>query len=92
MTYELERRQFQVIAAVEEELRSARIKFPIWWPRLVEGASTAMEEAGETTKAVNDYSLHHKGSIDEIRAEAVQAAAMYIRFLVESEELWHGGI
>lgn len=88
MHYMLEQRRLKVVHAVWEEYDLARTLHPDWHQDLVRGASTAIEEAGETTQAVNDYCLHNKGSIEAIRNEAIQAAAMYIRFLVESEELW----
>lgn len=88
MHYQLEQRRFKVIQAVWEEYDRAHTLHPDWHQDLVRGASTAIEEAGECQQAVNDHVLHGKGSIENIRKEAIQAAAMYIRFLVESEELW----
>ena len=83
-----EQRRMKIYQAIKAELDRASKLYPDWWQDMVYGASTAMEESGEALKAVNDFALHKKGSIDEIRKEAIHSAAMWIRFLVETEKLW----
>lgn len=41
------------------------------------------EEAGELTQAVNNFVMEGKGSMNDIRKEAVQTGAMALRFLME---------
>lgn len=88
MTYQNEQRLRGILIAVDTELRRAQKLYPEWWQDPVYAGSTAIEKAGETQKAINDYILHGKGSLKEIRTEAIQAVAMYVRFLLETEALW----
>ena len=88
MTLELEQRRFRVVQALWSEYDRAQRLHPAWPQGLVYGASIAMEESGEAVRAVNDHVMHGKGGLDEIRKEAIEAAVVWIRFLVESEEFW----
>lgn len=86
--YVIDQRKLKIYQAIKDELDRAQKLYPDWWQDMVYGASTAIEESGEAVKAVNDLALHSKGSIEEIRKEAIHSAAMWIRFLVETEALW----
>ena len=59
------------------ELRSARTKFPARFNSKHEGFSVLREEVDELWEAVRDL----EGT--DARAEAIQVAAMAIRFIVE---------
>jgi len=86
--YVNDQRELEIYQAIKDELDRAQKLYPDWWQDMVYGASTAIEESGEAVKAVNDLALHGKGSIEEIRKEAIHSAAMWIRFLVETDKLW----
>lgn len=75
----------QIYDAVTAELASARSRYP-WWPAdIIHACAIANEESGEVVKAVNNYHWKHgDDTIDDIRKEAVQAIAMWCRFLVDS--------
>lgn len=76
----------EVFALVRAELDSARSRYP-WWPRdMIHAAAIASEESGEVVKACNSY-VWQQGdeSLADIRKEAVQAIAMWTRFLTETE-------
>lgn len=78
----------QVIALVTEELERARGKFP-WWPGdMVHAAAIANEEGGEVVKAVNNrYWAHGDDTWGDIQKEAIQAIAMWVRFLTETQDI-----
>jgi len=66
------------------ELARARAKYPAWPADLVHAAAIASEESGECVKAVNSYHWQQGDeTLADIRAEAVQAIAMWTRFLTE---------
>lgn len=68
---------------IENELKSAEEEFP-WWPAdPVHAASIAAKEAGELTKAANDFYWGRKKTKLGMEKEAVHAVAMYIRFLIK---------
>ena len=57
------------------------------WPEdLVHQAAIVSEESGELVKAVNNYYWHLKGSKKDIKEEAIQTAAMAIRFILNLGE------
>lgn len=72
----------EIMIEVGDEVLSAMERYP-WWPTdIVHAAAIAAEEAGEVTKGVNNhYWDQGKDSLHEIRKEAIQAAAMYVRFI-----------
>ena len=77
-----------IVLAVLAELDRARARYP-WWPSdLIHAAAIASEESGEVVKAVNNY-VWQQGddSIADIRKEAIQAIAMWVRFLVDSPQI-----
>lgn len=74
----------EVYAAVSAELQRARTRYP-WWPQdMIHAAAIASEESGEVVKAVNNHVwAQGHDTPDDIRAEAVQAIAMWVRFLTD---------
>lgn len=74
---ELEALQMPAIAA---ELARAVSKFPTWPTDPLHALAVLGEEFGELTKAMLQFTYEpHKTSIDEIRTEALQTAAMALR-------------
>lgn len=73
----------EVAAEVLLEVERASRKFPTWPTDPLHAVAIVGEEAGELTKAVVQavYEPHKSGLVD-VRAEAVQTAAMAIRFLL----------
>jgi len=70
------------------ELARARAKYPAWPADLVHAAAIASEESGEVVKACNSYVWQQGDETPaDIRKEAVQAIAMFVRLLTESEVL-----
>lgn len=72
---------FDLIAA---EVKSASDKWPGWPDDAVHAATIIAEEAGELQKAVLErvYEPHKYTPDSDIQTEAIQTAAMCIRFLV----------
>jgi len=80
--------QDNVISEVLEEVERATSKFPTWPTDPLHAAGVLQEEAGELMKAVlqGTYEPHKLSSAyDEVRKEAVQTAAMAIRFLMSMD-------
>jgi hypothetical protein len=76
------------MAMIIQEVYSAQRRYPLWPSNLVMAAAIAEEESGEVVKECNTY--HWKQgptTLDDIRKEAIQAAAMWIRFLVDTPEM-----
>jgi len=68
------------ICAIKDELVKARRKFD-WWPDdPVDAAAIVAEEAGELIRAALQVKFEG-GSLKDTKKEAVQTAAMAIRFL-----------
>lgn len=78
----------QVFSLVRAELGKARTRYP-WWPSdMVHAAAVANEENGEVVKAVNNYYwMHGDETLEDIRKEAIQAIAMWVRFLAETPDV-----
>jgi hypothetical protein len=71
---------------IDEELERADLKFPDWPTDPVHALGILSEEYGELSKEVLQMVYEpHKTSLKEIEAEAVQTAAMAIRFLISLE-------
>ena len=68
--------------AIREELERAREKFPSWPDDIVHAAATVGEESGELIQAALQYT-YEKGDLEACKKEAIQTAAMCIRFLCE---------
>lgn len=85
----------KILQAIEAELESAKARYP-WWPSdAVHAGAIVAEESGELTQATLDHfyaHLNHNGAdtIARMRKEAIQTAAMAIRFLENMEA--YGGL
>jgi len=67
---------------VSAELTKAIAKFPTWPTDPLHAVAVLGEEFGELTKAVLQLVYEpHKSTSDDVRSEAVQTAAMAIRFI-----------
>ena len=65
------------------ELEQATIKFPTWPTDPLHAIGILQEEVGELTKEVVQLTYEpHKSSLEAVRREAVQTAAMALRFLI----------
>lgn len=74
-----------VAAAVQacDEVERATAKFPTWPTDPLHALAVLGEEFGELTKAVLQHTYEpHKANLDDVRTEALQTAAMAIRFLM----------
>ncbi len=75
----------EVFDMVAAELKKARARYPFWPADIVAAAAIASEEGGEVIKSVNNYYWSQGEEMPgDIRAEAVQAIAMWVRFLTET--------
>lgn len=69
-----------VIKEVTKELERAQAKFTAWPTDVIHAASIVNEESGELIRAALQYH-YENGDIEELRKEAIQTAAMCVRFL-----------
>ena len=76
----------EIRRAVESELLRARLKFPLWPEDIIHAVSIMNEEAGETIQAALDLT-YDNGSIDNVKAELIQTAAMCFRVLENIDNL-----
>ena len=68
---------------VRDEVQRATKKFPSWPTDPIHALAVVGEEFGELTKAVVQQTYEpHKNAPDELRKEAIQCAAMAIRFVM----------
>ncbi len=71
-----------VMAEIDRELQRAVAKFPAWPTDPLHASGVVMEESGELAKAVLQAVYEpHKSTQADVRAEAIQTAAMAIRFV-----------
>ncbi len=76
-----------VILEIKAELVFALGKFPTWPTRLIDAGNVVFEEAGELSKACLQVTYEpHKETLDGVRKEAIQTAAMAIRFLLSVDK------
>lgn len=76
----------EIIEEIKLELTRAVVKFPTWPTDPVHASAVVMEEAGELDQSVLEHIYEpHKSSRDDVRKEAVQTAAMAIRFLLSMD-------
>ena len=67
---------------VTQELERAVAKFPTWPTDALHAVAILGEEYGELQKAALQHMYEpHKSTLADIRAEAVQTAAMALRFI-----------
>jgi len=70
------------VAAILDEVARATRKFPTWPTDPLHAIAVLGEEFGELTKAVLQTTYEpHKVQADELRTEAIQTAAMSLRFV-----------
>lgn len=69
-----------IILAIKAELYKAEQKHPHWPDNVIEQAAIVAEESGELIRAALQ-AKYEGGNSDECRKEAIQTAAMCIRFL-----------
>ena len=75
------------IQEVIEEVRKATSKFPTWPTDPIHAVAVLGEEFGELTKEVVQFTYEpHKSSYADIRMEALQTAAMAIRFVMSLDQ------
>ena len=82
----------QVIDDIFKELKKAEEKHPGWPADFFEGHAIISEEVGELAQAIIDHKYKGQGlclySLNRIREEAIQVAAMGIRFLLNFERMY----
>lgn len=72
-----------IINEIKEELSRATAKYPLWPTDPLHALAVLGEEYGELNQAVLQMVYEpHKSSKEHIREEAIQTAAMAIRFLI----------
>lgn len=76
-----------IYADIRAEVARARGKFPKWPNDPVHAAAIIAEECGELQQAIleNLYEPHKGGTGAQVRAEAIQTAAMCVRFLASMD-------
>jgi hypothetical protein len=71
---------------LKAELNKATTKYPQWPTDPLHAIAVLGEEFGELTKSVLQWTYEpHKTSMEELRMEAIQTAAMSMRFLLSLE-------
>jgi hypothetical protein len=72
-----------IFEEIQVELAKAEAKFPTWPTDILHAYAVVGEECGELNKATLQYVYEpHKSNLTEVRMEAIQTAAMSIRFLL----------
>lgn len=76
-----------VLSEITEELINAVVKFPEYPTDPLHALAILGEEYGEINKAVLQSTYEpHKTNLEEVKMEAIQTAAMAIRFIMSLEE------
>ena len=76
----------QMIRAIEYELMKAKKKWPEYYDDVIHATALVNEEAGEAVQAALDLT-YDNGSIDHVREELIQTAAMCFRALENIDNL-----
>ena len=72
----------EIIDEITEEIGFALIKFPSWPTDPIHAAGIVAEESGEIMKACLEATYEpEKSNLEDARKEAIQTAAMAIRFI-----------
>lgn len=82
--------RLQKYSPIDTELKRAKEKHPEWPDDMFRQLAIMQEEAGEVTKAVLHYH-YEKGTVDYIREELIQTAAMCMRMLENLPKTEHHG-
>jgi hypothetical protein len=78
----------EIMLWIREELNDATSKFPDWPEDIIHAFGILSEEVGELQKEVNEITYESRGScayhfkLGWLRKEAIQSAAMAIRFMM----------
>ena len=71
-----------IMQEIDNEIAIAESKFPAWPTDIIHASAIVQEEAGELVKATLEVTYEpHKTGRGEVEKEAIQTAAMAIRFL-----------
>ncbi|MHB8953537.1 MAG: nucleoside triphosphate pyrophosphohydrolase family protein [Pirellulaceae bacterium] len=74
--------QLAEVQPVLDELARAKAKFPTWPTDPLHALAVLGEEFGELTKAIIQRVYEpHKSTAEDVRTEAIQTAAMALRFV-----------
>lgn len=77
----------EAMLLVGAEVDAATDKFPTWPTDPLHAVTVLNEEVGELNKAVLQCTYEPgKSTVDDVRTEAIQAAAMSIRFLLSLDD------
>ncbi len=77
-------RRTEAINSMYDELAKAEAKFPEWPRDPIHAAAIVSEEAGELTQAALQ-TAYEDGDPEKMKKEAIQTAAMALRFLIHYE-------
>ena len=72
--------ELNLMSEIFIELAYAEKKFPTWPDNVIEQAAIVCEESGELIRAALQLK-YEGGNVEECRKEAIQTAAMAIRFI-----------
>lgn len=75
----------RTVCAVLMELHKAQVKHPQWPKDYIHAAAIVQEESGELIRASLQH-CYEKGRYYDMQHEAIQTAAMGIRFIVDQHE------
>jgi hypothetical protein len=70
----------EIIEQVLYELKRAENKFPFWPDDIIHAAAIVNEESGELIRAALQVT-YENGNQQDLKTEAIQTAAMCLRFL-----------
>jgi len=76
-------REYNTLKSIMEELTRARAIWPRWPSDIFEALAIVNEELGESQQAALQL-CHENGSIEALRTELIQLAAMVIRMIVDT--------
>lgn len=84
---ELEALRHPIVSEIMAEVEKATRKFPTWPTRIIDAGTVVSEEAGELAKACLQVTYEkEKETLEGVRMEAIQTAAMCFRFLVSMDQ------
>ena len=75
-----------IVAEIISELKKAKIKWPEYYNDVIHAVSVMNEEAGEVIQAALDLT-YDNGSIEKVKKELIQTAAMCFRALENIDNL-----
>lgn len=78
-------KQYRILREIEDELKTAEGMHPDWPEDVIHQAAIVAEESGELIRAALQFN-YEGGSLEDMKKEAIQTAAMCIRFLKNIDE------